>query len=151
MSRNLHPQQHDLFHKPVFETRETEPINLDRFRSKIKRAMSAAITECGFDRKDIAAKISSLPGVGTMSKTMLDAYTSEAKDHDISLVRFKALARVIQSAQLWDQAISDDGLIVLQGDEARLAEIALLQQKRNELSKKIRILKSIPVEVRRAK
>ena len=48
-----------------------------------------------------------------------------------------------------DTAVSDDGLIVLQGDEARLAEIARLQQVQREASAKLRVLRALPVTIKR--
>ena len=79
---------------------------------------------------------------------MLDAYTAEAKEHDISLVRFKLFVRATGVSGLWDTALSDDGLIVLQGDEARLAEIARLQQAQREIGRQLKALKSVPVQIR---
>ena len=84
-----------------------------------------------------------------MSKTMLDAYTSEAKTHDISLVRFKAVIRATGAIELWDQAVSDEGLIILQGDEPRLAEIARLQQEQKKIGRQLRTLCSVPVNIKR--
>jgi hypothetical protein len=80
---------------------------------------------------------------------MLDNYTSESKQHDISLVRFKALVRHINAPQLWDLAVCDEGLLVLQGDEARLAEIARLQQEARSITAKLRKLRETPVHIQR--
>ncbi|MFK5980848.1 MAG: hypothetical protein QM488_18390 [Rhizobiaceae bacterium] len=150
MSSNIStPFQKDLFTKPVFETREpVQKLDLDRFRSRIKRGMAAALSEISLPRADVVKVISAMPGVGNMSKAMLDAYTSEAKSHDISLVRFKALIRATGAIQLWDQAVSDEGLIILQGDEARLAEIARLQQEQKLIGNQLRVLRSVPVVIK---
>lgn len=148
--RNASPHQSDLFDRPVFETRSPVPdglLDLDRFRLKIKGAMSKALKP--HDRTEIARRVGSMLGSGAMSKAMLDAYTSPAKDQDISLVRFKALVRAADAPALWDAAVSDDGLIVLQGDEARLAEIARLQQVQRQISAKLRTLQALPVAIKR--
>ena len=42
-------------------------------------------------------------------------------------------------------ALRDDGLFVLQGDEARLAEIARLQQEQRAVAAKLRALTAMPV------
>ena len=150
MSSISHPFQNDLFNKPVFESRQrVEKLDLDRFRSRMKRGMSLALTECDLERREVAKIISAMPGAGTMSKAMLDAYTSEAKSNDISLVRFKAFIRATGAIQLWDQVVSDEGLIVLQGDEARLAEIARLQQEQKKIGKVLRELRMVPVNIKR--
>ncbi|MCR9122972.1 MAG: hypothetical protein NXH91_11945 [Phyllobacteriaceae bacterium] len=146
--RNASPAQADMFAKPVFESRSpVTDLDLDRFRLRIKGAMSQALK--GRDRIAVAARMGRMLGGSAMSKAMLDAYTSPAKQQDISLVRFKALARAAEAPGLWDVAVSDDGLLVLQGDEARLAEIARLQQEQRKLAAKLKALQSLPVNIRR--
>lgn len=144
-----HPDQAEFFPRDVFPCRRAAPLDLDRFRSRMKRAMAAAIRASGRSREDVVAEIAAMPG-GAISAHMLDAYTSEAKTgHDITLARFKALARVLGAPTLWDIAVADDGLIVLEGDEARLAEIARLQQAQRELGRRLRVLLAAPVAIAR--
>jgi len=145
------PNQTDLFHSPVFETREAVPtIDPDRFTYRIKTAMSAVLKEGEFDRHEIASNMGRILNIGTVSKGMLDNYTSPSKTgHDISLIRFKAFIRATGAAHLWDLAVSDEGLLVLQGDEARLAEIAHLQQEQRKLSSQIKQLQARPVDIKR--
>lgn len=140
------PDQKDFFDAPVFESRRATPLALDRFRARMRQAMTAAIRQSGVSRDAIVAQMAAMPG-GAMSGHMLDAYTSEAKGHDIPLSRFKALARVARAPFLWDVAVADDGLIVLEGDEARLAEIARLQQAQRELKRRIAVLLAAPVQI----
>jgi hypothetical protein len=150
MRHLAHPLQSDLFNAPVFAARaRAEMIDADRFRLRLKMAMSASALQCGRSRESIAAEMARMLRQPSLSKGMLDAYTSPAKDHDISLVRFKAFARATQAASLWDVAVSDEGLLILQGDEPRLAEIARLQQAQRELGAEIRRLISVPVAIRR--
>lgn len=151
MLRNLpHSGQGDLFARPVFETREAAPdIDIERFRLRIKSAMAAAIREGELDRHAVALDMARALDAPRFSKAMLDAYTSPSKDHDISLVRFKAFVRATGSHSLWDIAVSDDGLIVLRGDEARLAEIARLQQEQRAIGQQLRLLRATPVNIRR--
>lgn len=146
-----HPSQFDLFLEPVFPTRAAAvQIDMSRFRAKLKRAMAQAIRECQHDRPTIAARMAQYLGLPNLSKTTLDAYTAESKEgHDISLLRFKAFVKATGATWLWDMIVSEDGLIMLEGDEARLAEIARLQQEQRELATELRALRAVPVNIKR--
>ncbi|WP_321447416.1 hypothetical protein [uncultured Cohaesibacter sp.] len=147
---NRNPDQFDLFKKPVFDTRIKESnVDLDRFRSKIKRAMSKAIRDSKFSRQEIALRMAQHLGVERLSKTTIDAYTAESKEgHDISLVRFKAFVRATDAPWLWDLILSQDGLTILEGEEPRLAEIARLEQERKSINNELRKLRARPVQVK---
>lgn len=146
-----HPSQYDLFLEPVFPSRAADVrIDVSRFRSKLKRAMARAIRECEHDRPTIAARMAQYLGLPSISKTTLDAYTAESKEtHDISLVRLKAFVRATDANWLWDLIVSEDGLTMLEGDEARLAQIALLQQEQRERGRELKALMAVPVHVKR--
>lgn len=146
-----HPAQADFFAEPVFPTRSpVERIDIERFRRRLKREMARAIRECPYDRPTIAARMATYLGVSSVSKSSIDAYTAESKEgHDISLVRFKAFVRATSAYWLWDVIVSDDGLLLLQGDEARLAEIERLRQEQRAISAEIRKLTATPVRIRR--
>lgn len=147
----LHPDQFDLFAEPRFPVRSpASQIDLQRFRSKLKRAMAEAIRQCPYDRPVIAARMAQYLGLPSISKAALDAYTAESNTtHDVSLIRFKAFVRATGAVWLWDMVVSEDGLTMLEGDEARLAEIAAIQQERRELERKLKVLSSVPVELKR--
>ena len=147
---NRNPDQFDLFKKPVFDMRIKESnVDLDRFRSKIKRAMSKAIRDSKFSRQEIALRMAQHLGVERLSKTTIDAYTAESKEgHDISLVRFKAFVRATDAPWLWDLILSQDGLTILEGEEPRLAEIARLEQERKSINNELRKLRARPVQVK---
>lgn len=146
--RNLsHPNQGDLFAHDVFPVRAPSKIELGRFRAKLKRAMSEAIRRSGKDRHAIALAMARELGIDGMSKAMLDSYTSEAKEtHDISLVRFSAFVRAVDAPWLWDAILATDGFTVLEGEEARLAEIGRLEHERKRLQDELRKLRAVPVE-----
>lgn len=146
-----HPAQLDLFVEAVYPVRQAvEQVDMDRFRSRLKREMAKAIRQCPFDRQTIADRMAHYLSIAGVSKGSLDAYTAESKTgHDISLIRFKAFVRATGAAWLWDVVVSDDGLLLLEGDEARLAEIARIQQERRALAAELKALQSIPVNVRR--
>ncbi|MDQ0454679.1 hypothetical protein QO005_001006 [Rhizobium paknamense] len=145
--------QLDLFIEQAFPVRmAAERIDIDRFRARLKRAMTRAIRECPYDRPTIAARMAHYLGLPNVSKSALDAYTAESKtSHDISLVRFKAFVRATGAVWLWDVVVSDDGLLLLQGDEARLAEIAYRQQKIREEQAQLKALLATPVTIKRGR
>lgn len=143
----VHPAQFDLFLEPMFPSRAPAgKIDLSRFRAKLKRAMAQAIRECPHDRNVIAARMAQYLGLPNLSKASLDAYTAESKEgHDITIPRFKAFVHATGATWLWDMIVSEDGLTMLEGDEARFAEIARLQQEQRELGKRLKVLCSVPV------
>lgn len=145
------PAQPDFFAEPVYPTRSpVERIDLDRFRRLLKREMARAIRECPYDRQTVAARMATYLGLASISKASLDAYTAESKEgHDVSLVRFKAFVRATGAIWLWDVIVSEDGLLLLQGDEARLAEIERLRQEQRAVAQQIRKLTATPVRIRR--
>lgn len=147
------PSQFDLFLEPLFPVRQpVARIDIDRYWSKMKRAMARAIRECPYDRPTIAARMAQYLGLPTISKAMLDAYTAESKEgHDITLPRFAAFVHATGAMWLWDEAVSEQGATLLIGDEARLAEIARLQQEQEIIRAELRALKSRPVTIRRAR
>ena len=144
-------RQGDLFHQPVYPSRMASvDLDVTGFRSKLKRAMSRALKECPYDRHEVAQRMAQALGQDTFSKAMLDAYTAESKEtHDISLYRFKAFVRVTGAMWLWDFIVSDDGLTMLVGDEARLAETAYAMQQAQEWADRVKQLKAQPVRVAR--
>ncbi|WP_208438027.1 MULTISPECIES: hypothetical protein [Bartonella] len=142
--------QLDFFQKPVFPCREpVAQIDLGRFRSRIKRAMARALRECRVERSVIAERMAHYLGIGCLSKASLDAYVAESKQVDISLPRFKAFVRATEAFWLWDEVVSEDGLLLLQGDEARLAEIARLQQEQREIAARLKAMRATPVRIKR--
>ncbi len=147
------PAQLDFFKESVFPVRTAaDRIDIDRFRGRLKRDMARAIRECPFDRPTIAARMAQYLAVAGVSKAALDAYTAESKtNHDISLVRFKAFVRATGAVWLWDSVVSDDGLLLLEGDESRLAEIARIQQERRALAAELKTLLATPVTIRRGR
>lgn len=144
------PGQGDLFHEPVYPVRLPRGLDGAALQSKIARAMSEALRECKDDRYVVAARMAQELGRASFSKGMLDAYTAESKDtHTVSLVVFIAFVRATGCSWLWDFLLKDEGYTVLQGDEARLAEIGRVEQERKELDQRLRALKAAPVVIGR--
>lgn len=145
------PDQSDLFLTSVFAPSMATPVlDAPRFRSRLSRAMAAALRDANAGREAVCAEMGRQLGT-PVPKSMLDAYTSEAKPHDISLIRFKALARALKAPALWDVAVSEDGLLILRGDEPRLAEIARLQQEQRAIAAKLKALQTRPVDIKRGR
>ncbi len=145
------PGQGDLFYEPVYPSRiASNDVDVTGFRGKLKRAMSRALKECPYERAEVAMRMALALGQDSFSLATLNAYTAESNDtHDISVVRLKAFVRATGAHWLWDLVVADDGLTMLVGDEARLAEIARVQQEKQALEDKLRQLKSTPVRVMR--
>lgn len=147
------PAQFDLFLSPLFPCRlPATRIDIERYRARMKRGMARAIRECPHDRPTIAARMAQYLGLPSISKAMLDAYTAESKSgHDITLPRFAAFVHATGAVWLWDEAMADQGATILIGDEARLAEIARLQQEQETIKAELKALKSSPVNIRRTR
>lgn len=145
------PAQFDFFEERVFPNRiRVDAIDVTKFRSKLKRAMAQAIRECQYDRPTIAARMAQYLGQASVSKAMLDAYTAESKEsHDISITRFKAFVHATGAVWLWDTIVSEDGLLLLEGNEAQLAEIGRIQQEQRLLAAKLKTLQAVPVTIKR--
>jgi hypothetical protein len=141
------PSQLDFFAQPVFPVRDgAKQVDLDRYRAKIKRAMARAIRECDYDRPTIAARMAQYLGLPNISKATLDAYTAESRNgHDVTLIRFTAFVHATGALWLWDEVASVQGVTVLIGDEARLAEISRLRQERKRIEAEIRRQSARPV------
>lgn len=147
MRKKVDPGQGDLFHKPVYPERMPK-IGMDgpALRSKVSRAMSEALRDCGVDRYEVAKRMAVELGKPNFSKAMLDSYTAESKDaHNISFVVLVAFVRATGCGWVWDHLLNDEGFTVLQGAEARLAEIGRIEQLRREMDARLKELRADPV------
>jgi hypothetical protein len=128
--------QADLFvHAELFPVRRPSdaPRSVD-LSLRIKTAMGRALKECPDSAPIVAARISEMTG-RELSADMLYAFTAASKpEHDIGIVRFVAFVRATGAWWLWDMLVEDDGLTVLQGREARLAQLGHLRQERQRLA-----------------
>lgn len=143
------PAQLDMFGEPVFPVRApAAQIDLDRYRAKLKAAMSRAIRESQYDRPNIAVRMARYLGLPSISKASIDAYTAESKTgHDITMPRFCAFVYATGAVWLWDEAAAVQGVTVLIGEEAVLAEIALREQERRRLTAELKMLRARPIAV----
>lgn len=155
-SRRGPQSQGDLFGGPdLFPVRRPtegrQPVDLGLRSLRMKGLMSEALDAYPESREIVAAKIVEMTG-RPLTKFALDKYTQpSAEDHDIGLIRFVALVRVTGAFWLWDELVADDGLVVLQGREAKLAELGHLHQEHQRLGNQLKTLKreldAAPVDV----
>lgn len=136
---------------PVETPRELETA-FD-FNAKLALAMARACREAaehGVDRFELARRMSGMLGV-EVTKGMIDAYCSQAREtHNISAVRFKAFVRATGCLWLWNVYLDGEGLTLLQGEEALLAQATLAEQRGRALLEEARQLKKrAPLNVKR--
>ncbi|WP_020179821.1 hypothetical protein [Methylopila sp. M107] len=128
--------QGDLFaHEQLFPVRR--PVDAPRsvdLSVRIKSGMGRALKECPDSASVVAARMGELSG-REISADSLYAYTAPSKpEHDIGIVRFVAFVRATGAFWLYDMMVEDDGLVVLQGREARLAQLGHLAQEERRLA-----------------
>jgi len=134
------PAHDDLFtHAELYPVRAPQdslrPVDLSL---RVKTAMGRALAECPDSAAVVAARMSELTG-RTITTDALYAYTAPSKpDHDISIVRFIAFVRATGATWLWDLLVHDDGLVVMEGREAHLAQLGLMRQQQRQLGEAIR-------------
>lgn len=144
-------RQADLFegsYFPVKAPREL-PRALD-LKRQISMMMGEAIRESGKTAPEIAVLMTELLGDDEVTGAQLYAYTAQSRTyHNISLVRWIAFVRATGCHWLWDVVLHDEGLIVLQGEEALHAEASLLEKKGREMLSRAKSLQArAPLNVR---
>mgnify|MGYP001766505567 CR=1 FL=1 len=108
---------------------------------RIKNAMGEALKACPENAAIVAARMSEIIG-RPITVDALYAYTAPSKpDHEISLLRFVAFVRATGATWLWDLLVEDDGLVVMEGREAHLAQLGLYEQERRRIDEHIRELR----------
>lgn len=99
-------------------------------------------------REVIAAEMSVVLD-DTISKAMLDAYSSPARpDHKVPASRLFALLVVTDRQDLLDPIMRKIGAALLVGDEVRTARLGAVQQRITELQAELRELKISAVPIR---
>lgn len=133
------PTQGDLFgHEDLFPVRWPRGAVRAVDQLRIKTAMGVALKECPDSAVIVAARMSEMTG-REITADALYAFTAPSKtDHDIGITRFVAFVRATGAAWLWDVLVHDDGLTVMEGREARLAQLGLMRQERGQIDKAIR-------------
>lgn len=131
-------RKRDIFSLDLFKDYQPEPV-VERFADdqvkawstagKLSKAIALSIEESGMTRDEIAAAMSDITKT-TVSKAVLDAYTSQAKENNqISAVRLAALVAITGDARPLNVLLEEAGLIVI----PRKYEALLKRERAREL------------------
>lgn len=113
--------------------------------ARICRAMAVALEECEATREEVAERMSEYLGL-KVSKPMLDAYVSEARDtHTINIVRFAALVHATRDWRLLSLLPDLFGFAVVDERYVSLIRATQMRERAEELESMAR------AEERRAK
>lgn len=142
MPPRVHPDQLNLLDwKPIDPVKAFEPdvVRAASIRAMLAKAVSAALKDCGKTRDEVADAISDYLGE-RLSKEMLDAYASEAKEeHVISLPRFLALIHATGDRRLLQALAEGFGWAVIDNKLLPAIEDAQLAAKVDELKARQRM------------
>lgn len=126
-----------FFDTPAVPTKEGALAGFDR---EIALIVAQAMKGAGRSR-DVLAEQLSLLLADVVSKPMLDAYASKARDtHNISAARLLALVAVTGRFDLLDSLARRIGAGVLVGEELTTARLGHLKAERTKLDREIREL-----------
>jgi len=136
----LHPEQIG-FEFGVPETARRDGM-LRMIERKTASAVATILKRDPRTRYEVAAGMSELLDED-VSKLMLDAYASEAREtHNISFGRFLALVADTQSYDVLNALLRDIGAKVVVGEEALTLELGHLERQKRLYEERIRALKS---------
>lgn len=126
------------FDPPAPARAEAELAGLDR---TIAAVVAQALKGDPRSRQEVAGAMSALLDE-SVSKAMLDAYASEARDlHNISAARLLAIVSVTERFDLLDGLCRRIGCAVLVGDEIKTARLGHLKAIRMKLDQEIKELR----------
>ncbi len=127
----------------------TLPAALAGVDARTARAVSEILKHDVRDRVVIAAEMSVLLDYD-VSKAMLDAYASPARDeHNISFGRMKALIAVSNRVDIFDREVRDIGLSVLDGDDIYAAQASHIRSEIAELTQQLKIIERLNPSITR--
>jgi hypothetical protein len=142
MSRFRDPHTADLLAwqppEPIqkFEPAQVRAATIDQ---KICKAMKVALKESVLSRGQIAEEMGDFLGE-RISKAMLDAYVSPARDtHNISLTRFLALVHVTRDRRLLELLAELFGWCVVDERFAEAIKEVELAEKREEIDRQLQL------------
>ena len=84
-----------------------------------------------------ASRITELTGRDLSAATLYKYTQASDPEHQIKLVDFVAFIRATGQTWLWDVVVEDDGLVVLEGREAKLAQAGFLQQQKARIDEQL--------------
>lgn len=144
-----HPNQIAFaFDPPKPATHAAALAGLD---ARTARAVGEALNGDSRSREVIAAEMSVLLDED-VSKAMLDAYASPARDgHNISFARMLALVAVTKRHDLLDRELREIGAAVLVGEEIHTARLGHLKSRIAELTAELRAVERMVQPIKRGK
>jgi Mg-chelatase subunit ChlI len=121
---------------PKLVTRyKPEVVRAASLKDRISLAVAATLKESDINREEIAQRMSAWLGED-VSKSMLDAYASQAReDHTISFLRVLALIHVTGDVRLLQIAAEMFGWAVIDEKYLHWVEVGQLSEKKEELTK----------------
>lgn len=134
------------FDAPMAAVAEGGLRDLER---QVASAVGAILAKHPGSRFEVAGGVSALLDTD-VSKSMLDAYSAEAKDtHNISVARFLALIVVTQRFDVLGAVLRQIGCDVLVGEEIYLAEEGHLRAQIREAQERLRQLRDVTQPLKR--
>lgn len=128
-----------LFEAPLPATAAASLAGLER---RISQMVGVMLNSDGRTRHEIAAKVTELLGED-VTKMMLDAYASEARDqHKVPASRLLAIVAVTNRHDLLDPLMREIGAAVLVGEEVQTARLGHIERQIAELNEERRKLKN---------
>jgi len=135
-----------------------DPAPRDGQLAGIERRVASAVSQIlgeaqrsGLSRHEIAVGMSELLD-DTVTKSMLDAYASEAKDtHNISLGRFLALIAETGAHPVLAELLREIGVGIVVGEEIAAVELANVQAQKRQLAAREAQLLKVVTPIRRGK
>lgn len=118
------------------------------FERRVNAIVGTILNSDSRSRYEIAAKMSELLDE-EVSKAMLDAYSSPARDdHRVPFSRLAALAIVTDRQDLLRPLMEPLGIGVLIGEEVSIARIGQLERKKQEVNEELRELRRSTKRIR---
>lgn len=114
----------------------TERVRAISFGQRISRAVSEVLRDCSESREEIASAMSDFLGE-EMSKNMLDAYASTAREsHTISLERAFALLHATGDARIFGMELERFDLAVIPERYLGAVEDAMIEDQKEQLKRR---------------
>lgn len=136
--RRRDPLTGDLFTSaPAEPVRRFEPerVRAATISGTVSRAIAQALRECPLDRAEIARRMSTFLGE-QVSKTMLDAYASQARDeHRINVPRLLALVHATGDLRLLQVMAEPFGCSVIENKWLRWIKVGQLAETRDKVNR----------------
>lgn len=134
------------FDAPELDVAEGALADLERVTAS---AVGAILRRDPRSRYEVAGQLSALMDAD-VSKLMLDAYASEARDgHNISFARFLGLVVTTRSFDVLDALVRRIGCTVMVGEEIHLAEIGHLEAEQRRIQQRLKALKGEAAPLKR--